>query len=101
MYESVFFSGELNSTNEEDYGPNNDAVIHSMSLLDSCRKFNIISTIFIVIVGLIGHFLTIFVYSQQRFRINSSNVYLLCLSFIDGTFLIIHFFEVIFHWTIY
>ena len=33
------------------------------------------------------------VYLNKRFRINSSCVYLLCMAFSDGLFLILHFFE--------
>ena len=65
----------------------------SLELLDQCRKINIISTILITIIGLIGHFLTIMVYSKKKYRINSGNIYMLCLSFVDGSFLIINIFE--------
>jgi hypothetical protein len=90
-------SVDNNQTADEndDYNPQSSGSSHSINLLDYCRKINIIIAILIVISGLIGHFLTILVYIQKRFRLNSSNVYLLCLALIDGTFLIIHLIEVI------
>jgi len=57
------------------------------------KKINIFLTFFIVIVGLCGHFLTILVYSKKRFRLNSSQIFLLCLAINDSLFLIVHFFE--------
>jgi len=63
------------------------------NLLQSIRKFNIIATVLIITVGLIGNFLTVFVYSKKKFRLNSNSIYLLFLSVNDSLFLIIHFFE--------
>jgi hypothetical protein len=63
------------------------------SLLQSIRKFNIITTVIIITVGLFGNFLIIFVYSKKKFRLNSNCIYLLFLSANDSLFLIIHFFE--------
>ena len=65
----------------------------SSDILESTVKINIFTSVCIILLGLIGHSLTIFLYSQKRFRLNSSNIYLLCLAITDGSFLIIHFFE--------
>ena len=93
MFNSIIFDN--NSVSEDDNSMRSSGSFSSIDVLDHCRTFNIIITILIVISGLIGHFLTIYVYTQKRFRLNSSNVYLLCLAYIDGTFLIIHILEVI------
>lgn len=66
---------------------------NSLNQLEKFRKINLVSTILFIVIGLIGHFLTIFVFAQKRFRKNSSNVYLLCLAVNDALYLIIHFFE--------
>lgn len=71
----------------------NKHVTVSLVLLDNCRKINIFITIVIACIGLVGHFLTIYVYSKSRYRTNSGNVYMLCLAIVDGLFLIVHIFE--------
>ena len=43
--------------------------IDSVDLLNIFKKTNLIFTIIITIVGLIGHFLTILIFGQKRFRI--------------------------------
>lgn len=43
-----------------------------------------------VFAGLIGHFLTVLVYSKKKWRKNSGNIYILCLAFFDSLFLITH-----------
>lgn len=63
------------------------------SFVTNTKKLNIHLTIIIILIGLIGHFLTILVYSKKKFRINSSNIVLLCLAINDSLFLIVHFFE--------
>ncbi len=70
-----------------------NALSTSYYVFKQARKINIFCTIFITILGLIGNSLTMSVYINKRFRINSSCVYLLCMAFSDGLFLIIHFFE--------
>ena len=65
----------------------------SAYLLETIRKYNVIITIIISFIGLLGHSLTIYVFAQKRFRKNSSNVFLLCLAINDGLYLITHFFE--------
>ena len=63
----------------------------SYGLSNLLNQVNSILTIIIIIFGLIGHSLTIFVYSQNRFRRNSSNIYFLCLALNDSAYLIVHF----------
>lgn len=61
--------------------------------IEIVKKVNIISVIIIILIGLFGHGLTIFVLRQKRFRNNSSSVFLLCLAINDASFLLNHFFE--------
>ena len=70
-----------------------EVMYHSFQVLKKCRQINVFSTIVIIFIGLIGNFITIIVFAHQKFRVNSSNVYLLCLAVNDSLFLIIHFFE--------
>jgi hypothetical protein len=65
----------------------------SYVLSNQLNQVNSILTIIIIIFGLIGHSLTIFVYSQNRFRRNSSNIYFLCLALNDSAYLIVHPFK--------
>lgn len=67
--------------------------IQSLETLKHYRKMNLVLTCIFTILGLIGHFLTMFVFFQKRFRKNSSNVFLLCLAVNDALYLVIHFFE--------
>lgn len=67
--------------------------IQSLTLVEQTKKFKVFASIFVVIIGLVGHVLTICVFSQRRFRTNSSNIISLCLAFNDSIFLIVHFFE--------
>lgn len=71
----------------------NKKYTQSLHYLEIAIKVKVIATLIVLGIGLVGHFLTIFVFSQKRFRINSSNVFLLCLAINDGLYLIIHFFE--------
>lgn len=57
------------------------------------RKINILCTFIIACFGILGHVLTICVYSRKKFNKNSSHVYLYCLAINDSIFLVIHFFE--------
>ena len=61
--------------------------------IDLLKKINAYSTILIVLLGLVGHFITINVYTRKRNRTNAITVYLLCLAVNDSLFLIVHFFE--------
>lgn len=65
----------------------------SNSLLELAKLINVFAMFFVVIIGLAGHTLIIIVFSQKRFRTNSSNVFLLCLALNDSIFIVIHFFE--------
>ena len=57
------------------------------------RKINILCTFIIACFGILGHIVTICVYSRKKFNKNSSHVYLYCLAINDSIFLVIHFFE--------
>lgn len=61
--------------------------------LEVSVRINIVATVIVVTIGLIGNSLTICVFGNRKFRKNSSHVYLLCLAINDSLFLIIHFFE--------
>ena len=67
--------------------------LKSYSTLELSRKINIFASILFILIGLVGNFFTIFIFSQKRFRTNSNNIFLLCLSINDSFFLIIHLFE--------
>ena len=65
--------------------------LDSVDLLNIFKKTNFIFTIIITIIGLIGHFLTIFIFGQKRFRKNSTHVYIFCLAITNTIYLLIHF----------
>ena len=94
MEESSEYTEYFNISVSEilEYLPSN-SVFKSIKTNENSNKIYLISTLVIIVVGLIGHFLTIFVFGQQRFRKNSSNVYLLCLAINDSFYLVTHFFE--------
>lgn len=69
------------------------AILKTMYSTEESRKIYLLITLMLIVLGLIGHTITIFVFSQKRFRNNSSNVYLLCLAINDGIYLISHMFE--------
>jgi hypothetical protein len=58
------------------------------------RKINLFASFVVILLGLLGNCVTIFVLAQKKYRVNSSHVYFLCLSINDALFLIVHFFEV-------
>jgi uncharacterized membrane protein YeaQ/YmgE (transglycosylase-associated protein family) len=68
-------------------------VADSLKILVNSRKINMFSMIIIICIGLIGNTITIIVFSQKRFRVNSSHVYLLFLAVIDSLVLILTIFE--------
>jgi len=72
---------------------NQNEFFSSINFLDLTIRVNVLSTLCIVNLGILGNALTTFVFIQKKFRINSSSVYLLCISVIDTLFLILHFFE--------
>lgn len=67
--------------------------IYSKYIFERARSINILLSTLIIIVGLVGNFLAVFVFLQKKFRTNSASVYLLCLAMSDGLFLLTHFFE--------
>jgi hypothetical protein len=67
--------------------------LKEFNLLDFLKKINIYLTILIIALGLIGHSVTISIYSRAKNRRSSGNVYLLCLALNDSLFLIVHFLE--------
>lgn len=69
------------------------SLLKSNQFLEKAKKINIFLTVIVLVIGLIGNFLTLSVFSQRRFRVNSSNIFLLCLAINDSLFLIIHLFE--------
>ena len=62
-------------------------------MYNTTRKINILISIVIISIGLIGNGLGVFVFAQKNFRLHSSSIYLLCLRLSDGIFLLMHFFE--------
>jgi hypothetical protein len=89
-----------NFTNFQDYYDLSDNVLkdnieiyYSNYFLEQTRKINIFSVLIILVIGLIGNCLTILVFSQRRFRTNSSNIYLFSLAIVDALFLSLHVIE--------
>jgi len=70
--------------------------LKSLKNLELVQEINLFFSLFIILAGLIGHYLTIFVFAQSRFRKNSTNVYLLCLAINNSIYLKIHLVEDIF-----
>jgi len=66
----------------------------SYEILNETKKVNVILTIIVMVFGLLGNSLIVNVFSRRKFRVNSSNVFLLCLAVNDSLFFIVHFFEV-------
>ena len=66
----------------------------SYEILNGTKKVNVILTIIVILFGLLGNSLIVYVFSKKRFRVNSSNVFILCLAVNDSCFFIVHFFEV-------
>ncbi len=84
---------ESQSNNDLASTYDNKTYIESLIYLELSIRIKVIATLLVLAAGLVGHFLTILIFSQKRFRINSSNVYLLCLAINDGLYLVIYFFE--------
>lgn len=63
---------------------------YSTLLLNQTRKICLLTSLLIVLFGIVGHFLTGFVFSQTRFRTNPTAVFLLCLSAIDSLILVLY-----------
>lgn len=66
---------------------------YSNQILLISRNINIYATLIVILIGFIGHLLTICVFGQRRFRIKTASVYLFCLAINDSLFLFIHLFE--------
>lgn len=75
------------------------ALLFAVNVFLHVTYTNIIVSFILVPFGLASNLLIVYMFVQKRFRLNSSNVFLLCLGVNDGLFLVIHFFEVfiIFH----
>lgn len=69
-----------------------DAQDYSEIFLDSAVRTNLVGISLITMLGLAGHLLTLGVYSQKKNRLNSSNIYIMCLTISDLAFLILNFF---------
>jgi hypothetical protein len=72
---------------------NTNEIEESENFLTKIQKFNTLFTICIIIIGLIGNFITVIIYGQKKYRKNSSNVFILCLAINDTLFLVVHFFQ--------
>ena len=66
----------------------------SETFLTFARKANICATLSFILFGIIGNILLISAFLKEKFRINSSNVYLLSLAVNDTLFLVIHLEEI-------
>jgi hypothetical protein len=92
---NIFISKMFNLTimsNNIDLDEINDEK-DSIVFLNRAKLINICLTIIVFIIGFIGNLLIIYVFTHRRYRLNSSNVYLLCLAICDTCFLVIHLFE--------
>lgn len=69
------------------------SITRSSMILENTMKINIYTSLFIFLIGIIGHSITIFLFSRKRFRLNSSHIYLFCIAVTDSLFLFVHFFE--------
>jgi hypothetical protein len=66
---------------------------NSTNFLELSDKINVIISILIVCIGLIGNTLSLIIYGQSKYRLNSSHVFIFILAIVDSLFLIVHFFE--------
>ena len=57
---------------------------YSNQILLISRNINIYATLIVILIGFIGHLLTICVFGQRRFRIKTASVYLFCLAINDS-----------------
>ena len=63
----------------------------SISNLDYIDKCNVIFSVALILVGLLGNSLVVFVFGQRRFRRNSNSVFLLCMAVNDSLYLVLYF----------
>jgi len=71
----------------------NDELIKTIILFEKVQTTSFYLIIGIILIGLIGNSITIFVFAQKRFRINSSHVYHFALALIDNLYLITYLIE--------
>ena len=89
----------LNITNDTIFIDDENATLRqttfskSSELLEQSTRYNLIVTFTVLILGLIGNYLIVFVFAQKKNRINSSHVFLFCLALNDNFFLKVHLFE--------
>jgi len=63
-------------------------------LFDVLSSLYICVTVSIILIGLIGNFCIIFIYSIKKNRTNSSHVFLLCSAIVDNLFILSQLIEV-------
>ena len=80
-FDNITLSGEKNFLKD------------SSKLLLNSRKINLIGSVLVILIGLVGNLTTVCFFSQKKFRINSSHVYLFVLAINDSLFMVVHFFE--------
>ena len=77
----------------ENLNVNCEKIEAAVNFLSLTREINILTTLVIIIIGLIGNILAVIVFIQKKFRKRSSEVFLLVLAITNGLFLLVHFFE--------
>ena len=88
------FLNNPDMTDQEYNSTTDDSIREETSFMEeSLSQLNMLRAGIMVILGLIGHCLTVMVYSKRINRTNSSHVYMLCLALVDSSFLLIHIFE--------
>lgn len=69
------------------------ALVKAFYQLDQSRKINILASILIIILGLIGNGSIVAILSKKKCLINPFKVYIFYLAIVDGLFLVVHLFE--------
>lgn len=88
----------LGQNSTEDYLEDGRKILEDATgFLFNVRRINLFVILFIIVLGLAGNAVTIFVFAQKKYLVNSSHVYFLSLAINDSLFLIVHFFEVFFY----
>jgi hypothetical protein len=85
---SSFSSSSSLSTHEQD-----QALVKAFYQLEKSRKINVLASVLIITVGLIGNIIISSIFSNKKTRTNSARVYFFYLSLIDCLFLVVHLFE--------
>ncbi len=65
----------------------------SKNQMEMSRKINLIGSMIVILIGLIGNFLICLVFARKKLRSNSSHIYLFCSSVNDNLFFIVHILE--------